>query len=160
MIVRYIHIVAGVSWLGEVMVINFVLVPAIGDAEGESRVALIENVFPRLFKLATALGGLAVVTGAFLISWYTKFHLSVLTSSHWGWFVSIGGLMTLVLYLFHLFQEENVEHTLMSSLVEATKKRNKPATEALLRKLKILPRAGMVVLLIAILLMVAAAHLG
>lgn len=134
--------------------------PAIKSAEGGDRVALIELIFPRLFKLATLLGSLAVLTGAFLVSWYTRLHFSLLFSSRWGWLVFIGGLMGLTLYLFHLFQEENVEHTLMSSLVEATKSRNQAATGVLLRKLGILPRAGMVVLLIAILLMVAAAHLG
>lgn len=142
------------------IVINLVLVPAIKSAEGGDRVALIELIFPRLFKLATLLGGLAVLTGTFLVSRYTQLHFGLLFSSRWGWLVLIGGLMGLVLCLFHLFQEENVEHTLMSSLVEATKSRNQAATDALLRKLGILPRAGMVALLIAILLMVAATHLG
>lgn len=160
MIVRYLHIVAGVGWLGEVMVINLVLVPALKSAKATERIALLEIVFPRLFRLASVLGGLAVVTGAVLLAWYTQLQPHLLLASRWGWFVATGGLLAFLLYLFHLFQESKMEHTLMSNLVVAIQAGDSQAMATMLRRLAILPRAGMAALLVAVLLMVAAAHLG
>ncbi|MFN8532159.1 MAG: hypothetical protein U0556_01255 [Dehalococcoidia bacterium] len=155
---RLTHLIAGVGWLGEVMVINFVLVPALLRSKSVEQIALLEVVFPRLFKLATILGGLAVGSGAILISWYSQLRLDVLFGSRWGWFVLIGGALTLLLYAFHLFQESRMEHTLASNLIVAVQTNDSEMRSRLLRRLTILPRAGMLVLVVGILLMAAAAH--
>ena len=52
-IVRLVHIVSGVGWLGEVITINFVLLPALFHARSDDRLVLLHNVFPYLFRLAT-----------------------------------------------------------------------------------------------------------
>ncbi|MBI3980255.1 MAG: hypothetical protein HY331_18935 [Chloroflexi bacterium] len=158
--VRLIHIVAGVGWLGEVAVINFVLVPVLLNARPEERVTLLALVFPRLFRLATILGGLAVGSGVISVLWYTQLQFDLLIASRWGSVITAGGALGTLLYGFHLFQESRAERSLASNLRAAIKSGDTPTTTRLLRRLATFPRVGMALLLIAVSLMVAAAHLS
>ncbi len=45
-LLRLVHIVAGLGWLGEVITINFVLLPALFKASQEDRLILMHLVFP------------------------------------------------------------------------------------------------------------------
>lgn len=157
---RLLHVVAGVAWLGEVITINFVLLPALFKARGEERVMLLTTVFPYVFRLATVLGGLAVASGVGLLLAYTRLNLALLVQSRWGWFVLVGGTLGGLLYAFHLFQESGAERSLASHLIMATEEGDPEAAVALIRRLAVFPRAGMVILATVIGLMVAAAHLG
>src|SRR5579884_3319261 len=90
-VVRLAHVVAGVGWLGEVVTINFVLLPALFEAKSDDRLVLLNTVFPHVFRLATVLGGTAVASGAMLALWYTHLNLVVLVQSQWGWLILAGG---------------------------------------------------------------------
>lgn len=52
-VVRWIHIISGVAWLGEVATVNFVLLPALLNTRKEDRGIFIRQVFPRVFRLAS-----------------------------------------------------------------------------------------------------------
>lgn len=157
-VLRLIHIVAGIGWLGEVITINFVLLPALFKANAKDQLTILNTVFPYIFRLATVLGGAAVLTGLTQLLLYTGFNLSLLTYSRWGWLLLIGGTMGVALYTFHLFQESGAERTLAAHLAFAIANDDQESVTILLRKLAIFPRAGLVVLVIIISLMIAAAH--
>ncbi len=69
-VLRLVHVVAGVGWAGEVLTVNFVLLPALFKARADERVTLVQSVFPHVFRLATVLGGIAIVSGLGLLAWY------------------------------------------------------------------------------------------
>lgn len=157
--VRLVHVIAGVGWLGEVITINFVLLPALFRARADDRSTLLQTVFPYVFRLATVLGGVAVVTGLGLLLWYTQLDLTRLVTTAWGWRILIAGVLGGGLYFFHVFQESGAEQSLAAHLVFLTDKDDPSAAEPLLRHLALFPRVGMVVLALVVALMSAAARL-
>jgi hypothetical protein len=157
-LVRVVHVIAGVGWLGEVTTINFVLLPALFKAQAEDRVVLLNTVFPYVFRLATILGGAAVASGLALVLWYTRLDVFSLTQGQWGWSILVGGLLGALLYVFHIFQESGAERSLAAYLTFTIDTDDPKSVQAILNRLAIFPRAGMAVLVIVIGLMVAAAH--
>lgn len=155
--VRFIHIVAGLTWVGEVVTINFVVLPALERADPALRARMLGPLFPLIFRLATILGGLAVLSGATLYWMMSKGDLGLLTQSRWGVRVLIGGSIGLLIYSFHLFQESRMEGTLARRLVAAAD--HPEESDALLRHLRVIPRIGLAILLIGVLFMSSASHL-
>jgi uncharacterized membrane protein len=155
---RLIHIVSGVGWLGEVATVNFVLMPALVEAGDEGRTAILEKAFPLVFRLATVLGGTAIVSGLGVVLWYTQLRPSVLLESPRGWLILCAGAMGGLLYVFHLLQESRGERTLATALAAATAGRDREASTRFLRRLVIFPRIGLIVLVLVVSLMIAAAH--
>lgn len=158
-VVRAVHVLAGVGWLGEVLTINFVLLPALFKARADERATLLTTVFPYVFRLATVLGGLAGVSGLALLLATTQFHPALLLGSRSGRLILIGGVLGALLYAFHLFQESGAERSLAGALVFTTDQDNPHAVESLLRHLALFPRVGLLLLLIVAGLMLAAVHL-
>jgi uncharacterized membrane protein len=156
---RLVHVVAGVGWAGEVLTLNFVLLPALFKARANDRAMLLQTVFPYVFRLATVLGGIAIISGLGLLAWYTQLDLTRLVTSTWGWRVLVGGSLGGGLYAFHVLQESGMEHSLAAHLVFLTDTDDPRVAEPLLRHLALFPRIGIVVLLLVIGLMSAAARL-
>jgi hypothetical protein len=159
-LVRLVHIVAGGGWLGEVLTVNFVLLPVLSRARAIERTHLLQTVFPCVFRLATALGGLAIVTGLTLLLWRTQLNPARLIESAWGWRILIGGTLGALLFLFHLVQEVRAERVLaLAARLEAEWDNDPRSAASLLRRLAIIPRVGLGILLVIVGLMSAAAHL-
>lgn len=157
-LLRWIHILAGAAWLGEVVVVNFILVPVLARLEPEKRGWFLAAIFPRIFRLASALSLTTVLAGAALNlsmnGWQIDTAIGRLTSSQWGWSILIGGLLGLGLTLFHFVAEHRLEPHVLAA-------REDPDSEAfalIVRRLRIIPRAGLGVLLLAFLLMMVAAR--
>lgn len=155
---RLIHLISGVGWLGEVITINFVLLPALFRARSDDRIVLLNTVFPLIFRLATVLGGAALLTGLIMVLWYTQLHVLSILASAWGRYILIGGGLGAVLYFFHVFQEAGAERSLAAELAFTLDSDDPKAVERLMRHLAIFPRGGMALLVIIIALMSAAAH--
>jgi uncharacterized membrane protein len=158
-VVRFIHVVAGVGWLGEVVTVNFVLLPALFKARPADRAPLLNNVFPFVFRLATVLGAIAGASGLALLLWTTQLQPEHLLLSPSGRFVLIGGTLGALLYAFHVFQESGTEQSLANTLAIATDADDPQARARFLSHLALFPRIGLLLLLVIVLLMVAAAHL-
>lgn len=155
-ILRWIHILAGAVWLGEVVVINFILIPTLFRLESGKRSWFLSTVFPQVFRLASVLSLTTILAGAALnlslSNWEINTAISRLGSSRWGWSILIGGLLGLGLTLFHFFIEGRLE-----PLVKAAGDGVENEQEALLlHRLQILPRVGLGVLLLIFLLMMFA----
>lgn len=157
-VLRWIHILAGASWLGEVLVINFILVPVLARLEPGKRGWFLAAIFPRIFRLASALSLTAVLAGAALNlslnDWNLNATVARLTSSRWGWSILIGGLLGLGLTLFHFTVERRLEPHVLAAQEES----DSEAFAMIVRRLRIIPRAGLAVLLLTFLLMMIAAR--
>lgn len=154
-IFRWLHILSGAAWLGEVVTINFVLVPSLKSMSARDRSRYISRVFPRLFRLASVLSLLSIFSGltmTYLISGWRD--LSIYLTSRWGIAILIGGLLGLGLTTFHFFVEGRLK-PVASSLEEGT---NGEGVERMMKVLKSVPRAGLAVMVVIFLLMMYAAR--
>ncbi len=154
----WIHLLAGTAWLGEVVVVNFVLVPVLARLEPAKRGWFLSAIFPRIFRLASVLSLTTVLAGASfnlsLSDWQVDVAASRLISSRWGWSILVGGLLGLGLVLFHFV----AEHRLEPHVVASDDDLDDTAFALVLRRLKIIPRAGLGVLLLIVFLMMFAAR--
>ncbi len=65
---RWLHVITAMAWIGQVLVIVFVLVPIVDrEREGKVQLDLLQRIFPPLFRLASVLSGLAIVAGGLLL---------------------------------------------------------------------------------------------
>lgn len=65
-LLRWMHLLAGASWLGEVVVVNVVLVPILARLEPEKRGWFLSAIFPHIFRLASVLSLTTILAGVAL----------------------------------------------------------------------------------------------
>lgn len=157
-LLRGIHLLAGTAWLGEVLVVNVVLVPVLARLEPGKRGWFLSTIFPRIFRLASILALTTILAGAALnlslSDWHVDVAASRLIASRWGWSILIGGLLGLGLVLFHFVAEHRLEPHVVLSDTDP----DEVAFAHVLRRLKMIPRAGLGVLLLIVCLMMFAAR--
>ncbi|MCC6617947.1 MAG: hypothetical protein IT341_02780 [Chloroflexi bacterium] len=156
-VTRFVHVVSGVGWLGEVVTVNFVLLPALASADAELRARILTAVFPFVFRLATVLGGIAVVSGAIVFWIMSGGDLARLVDSTWGQRILLGGVFGGPLFAFHLLQESRWEGGLGKRLVAA--EHDPAASDRILRHLNVIPRIGLAILVACVFFMSAATRL-
>jgi len=152
-IIRTIHELAGSLWLGEVVVINFILIPVISKYKGEIRKQVLVSIFPKIFTLASILSATVVITGLFLVYYLTNGNFGILTSGRWGLSILVGGSLGILLTLFHFFLENK-----LAKKIGLGKQGDDEKLAEVHLQLKIVPRIGLIVLLTIFLLMINAAH--
>lgn len=153
-VVRWIHIISGVAWLGEVITVNFVILPTLMSLEKDARGAFLRQVFPRVFKLASVLAASTILSGAIMNYLMTGWKdLGSFLQTRWGISLLIGGALGLLLALFHFFVEHRLEPTAITAddLSETDLERT-------ISFLNIVPKVGMVIMITVILLMMFAAR--
>ena len=152
---RWLHILAGAAWLGEVVTVVFVLVPAALKLEGEARADYIAETFPRVFRIASVLAVITLAAGAWLNYLLTGWqNLDAFFISRRGLAILIGGALGLALTLFHFFMEGRLEPK-VRALAEREDDDDLQRISAFLRWV---PRAGLVVLIAIFLLMMVGAR--
>jgi len=152
---RWLHILAGATWLGEVATINFILVPSLSSMDPAQRPRVIRRIFPLLFRLASVLSLLSIFSGlamSYLNSGWRD--LSIFFTTRWGLAILSGGFLGLGLTAFHFFVERRLE-PVVAALDEDTPQED---IDRVLVFLKIVPRVGFAVLIIIFLLMMYAAR--
>lgn len=154
-IVRWIHILAGAGWFGEVITIVFVLLPWIQKNRSDDQVRLLQVVFPRLFRTASVLSLTSIAAGVTLHYLKTGWQqLDAYVRSPHGFAIVLGGSLGLVLTSFRFL----VENRLESRLKALGDGPNPPELGPILRFLRIAPRVGLVVMLSIFLLMMYGAR--
>ena len=146
-ILRYIHVGAATAWVGEVIVINFVLIPFVGSLTEEKKAVVIQNLFPRIFRLASVLSATALVAGYILLYRRIDGDISLLFANASSTALAIGAILGTVLTLFHFFMENK-----MAQKIGISKEKTE-LVEDIHTKLKIVPRLGMLVILTTFVLM-------
>ncbi len=152
---RWLHILAGAAWFGEVITINFIVIPGLRSMDGADRRRLIGILLPRLFRLASALALLSISSGlinTYLLTGWDD--LSLFFSTRWGISIFIGGLLGISLALFHFFIESRLE-PIAASMDEHT---SEARVAEVMKFLGLVPRVGAVVMLVVFILMMYAAR--
>lgn len=140
LIVRHVHVLAASAWFGEVVVINFILLPVVAKLTGEMRKRFLATVFPRIFRAASVLSATTALSGGVLVWNHTSGNLAVLTGGgRWATCVLIAGCMGLALTLFHFFMEDKMARRLGIGRADTAD----AVLEDIHVKLKIVPRIGM-----------------
>ena len=153
-IVRWVHIISGVAWLGEVITINIVLLPALIKMRQENRGTFIRQIFPRIFRLASVLSLTAIISGASLSYLVTGWkNLDELVGTRWGSGILIGATLALLLTLFHFFIESRLEPMAISA-----EEASEVDVDRVIKVLNVVPKVGMFVLVLIVLLMMYAAR--
>lgn len=151
-VIRWVHVLSGASWLGAVALINAVIVPALAKIDRPARREAVAELFPRIFKFASVVSVTAIVSGGLLF--YNRFSSdwSAIWSTPTGWGILIGATLATVLTAFHFVAEPRLE-----GLVREARGHER-TLERVMRALKIVPRAGLAVLIAIILLMMYGAR--
>lgn len=141
---RWLHVGAGGAWLGEVVVVVFILVPIVTRATPDRRGWFLATVFPRVFRLASVLSATAVLAGGLLWLASNDWHLNLgsLVSERRGLSILIGGTLGLGLTLFHFIAESKLEP--MAIRVGS----GEADDDTLVRRLTIIPRVGLGILVV------------
>ncbi|MBI4929313.1 MAG: hypothetical protein HY841_01005 [Bacteroidetes bacterium] len=151
--IKMLHLFFASCWLGEVMVINFIMTPALGKYNKEGKSEMLVTIFPKLFRMASILSAITIITGTSLLWFYTKFNFEILMQGHWR-IILIGGTLGLLLTLFHFFLEARV-----TNLLAPNEKNYNYENHALVYgRLKIIPRIGLVVITTIFFLMMFAEY--
>ena len=150
--IRWIHVAAASAWFGEVVVINFVLIPVLAKYDAETLKRFLTTVFPRIFTLASVLSLTAVISGAALVYLITDGDLALLTEGRWGLSILIGGSIGLALTLFHFL----LENRLARGIGLGRRDISDEAITDVHAKLKTIPRLGLGVITATYVLMMFA----
>ncbi len=151
---RWLHIFAAASWFGEVVTINFVLVPAVGKMTPEDGSKMLVDIFPRIFKLASYLSGTAVITGI-LLAWerFSSDYTMLWTTGSGRAFLA-GATLGLLLTTFHFILEPRLD----GMICTAAEKGDLELSNRVIYLLKIVPRVGLLVIGSTLLLMMIGAR--
>jgi membrane protein YdbS with pleckstrin-like domain len=111
-------------------------------------------IFPRIFRLASVLSALTIATGLVLTIGFSRGNLEIFVATAWGRAIFAGGALGLLLTLFHFFIEQRLSRFL-ASRGEAS-----PGftVDELHHRLRVIPRIGLVVLIVIFWLMMYAAR--
>ncbi|HXC61262.1 MAG TPA: urate hydroxylase PuuD [Nitrospiria bacterium] len=96
-LVRWVHFLAGVTWIGLLYYFNIVQVPFMKETDPATKSAVVQKLVPRALwwfrygALVTVLAGILLLQG----HWQG---FGNLFSSSWGIFISIGGLLGLIMF--------------------------------------------------------------
>jgi uncharacterized membrane protein len=154
-VVRWIHVLSAAAWLGEVVTVAFVLVPAAIRLTGGDRAAFISRVFPGVFRLASVLAAMTLAAGAWLNYLITGWrNLDAYFGSMGGRAILAGAFLGLALGLFHFIVESRLEPKASSLLASADEK----TLEQISRFLTLVPRVGLGILLVILVLMMVGAR--
>ena len=141
--IRWIHVIAASVWLGEVAVINFILIPVLGTLGIEERRRFLTSVFPRVFRMASVLSLVVVISGLTLVTMITSGDFAMLLEDRWGHAILFGGTLGVLLTLFHFFMENRLAKQIGVGCEYLPSDAQLADVHG---KLKIVPRGGLLVI--------------
>ena len=153
-VLRWIHVITAAGWFGEVITINFVLVPAVAKFPREQAPKILVEIFPRIFKLASWLAGTAVISGIVLAS--DKYWASpeILWTTGPGLLFSVGATLGLLLSGFHFLLEPRLDGMICSAAEED----DIDLSDRVMFLLRLIPRVGLGVMTVIVLSMMIGAR--
>lgn len=151
---RWLHILAAAAWYGEVVTINFVLVPAVSRLPREQAPKVLFQIFPRIFKLASWLSLTAVISGTALASQKYLPNPEILWTTGSGRLFSLGVVLGLLLTGFHFVLEPRLD----GMICTAAEAEDVELSERVMHLLKIVPRVGLCVITAIVWMMMVGAR--
>ncbi len=138
-ILRWVHILAAAAWYGEVVTINFVLVPAVSRLPKDQAPGFLVQIFPRIFKLASWLSATAVISGIALASQRYLPTPEILWTTTPGIVFSVGAVLGLLLTGFHFILEPRLD----GMICAAAEEDDIELSQRVMRLLRLVPRVGL-----------------
>ncbi len=148
-VLRWIHTLAGAAWFGEVLTVVFVLIPVLARAEPTHQRWILNNIFPRVFRVASVLIVTVLVAGLLLNLAMSGWRIDWdrLTGTSWGRSILIGGILGGLLGMFHFVAERKLEPMVTNEDTDL---------DAVMRRLKLIPRIGLGILAVVLSFMILA----
>lgn len=153
-ILRWLHIIVAAAWYGEVVTINFVLVPAVNRLPKDQAPKVLFEIFPRIFKLASWLSATAVISGILLAILKYKDMPEVMWTTTPGLMFSIGAILALLLTFVHFVLEPRLD----GMICTAAASDDIELSDRVMWLLKLVPRVGLVVITLILWTMTVGAH--
>jgi len=157
---HWIHVLAGVIWIGTVYFFNFFLTPFLEKTRAEMRVEVFRGLVPltlgwfRWASLATVLSG-----GLIYARWVTSVGSAVFFSWPHGLAISVGGLLGLVMFVNGWFvMHPHQEIVIASATRVAQGGQPDPAAAAHSRRVVLASRTNLLLSIPMFFFMVAAGH--
>ena len=138
-VLRWVHVLAGAAWFGEVVVITLVLVPLVSKSAHESQIAFLARVFPSIFRLASWLAAASVLAGIVVLVLKLHGHWAALWSTEGGVVTLIGAGLGIALALFHFIAEPRLD----GMICAAEESGDIALTGKIMRTLRSVPRVGL-----------------
>lgn len=98
-VLRILHIVAGLLWAGAAVFIAVIMEPVLSGAGPDTMKAVGPKLGPRIFAFMLATGILTIVMGLILIARTPGRRYSDLFSTGWGWAIGLGLIAALIAYV-------------------------------------------------------------
>jgi len=150
---RVIHVVASFAWWGMVFFLAFILLPVFNKMNPSTQHQVVGLVIPRVFRTASILGFFSIGMG-----WRSAFEMAHWDFSHFfssgeDIILLFGGLLGTCLYIFHIFLERKEINIALRISTLSSLDLKDPKVNDLLKKIKIIPRVGFVIISLAALTM-------
>ncbi|MCW5875337.1 MAG: hypothetical protein KIS85_00520 [Anaerolineales bacterium] len=148
-IARWIHILAFAAWLGEICLMAFVFMPQVSKMPLETRKLFMTRIFPSISRLASHLIAATMLSGLWLNYLMTGWrNMGAYLSSRHGLLVLAGGGLGMIITLVHFGVLGQFEARFAGG----------DQDPAILRRMQLVPRIGLVVISLAFILMMVAAR--
>lgn len=99
-LVMYIHILAGIGWLGSIFYLRFLLLPALMRTPPTVRGPVIMEVGPRSVPIILRLAEVTIASGIVNVALAGRVtRMEHFFTSTWGWAIFAGLVGTLVIYI-------------------------------------------------------------
>ena len=106
--IRAFHILGAAMWLGESILVNFVLYPALRRNPNEAKRAFVLAIYRRVFNLTTMSAVITLLTGILLLISSTDGDLYKLSSSDVGRSLIAASLIGILLIPLHIMEKRSI----------------------------------------------------
>ncbi|MEX2161687.1 MAG: hypothetical protein WD751_07190 [Anaerolineales bacterium] len=150
---RWIHMLSGAAWFGEICLMAFVLVPRATALRGVARKQFIATVFPGVFRMASYFVIATLASGLWLNYLLTGWRrLDAYLATRHGALIAIGGTLGLIIAAVHFLVANQIETRYLSAGLS-------PRAEArLFRALRVIPWIGLFAITLSFILMMITAR--
>ncbi|MDA4112925.1 MAG: hypothetical protein OK474_02660 [Thaumarchaeota archaeon] len=161
-VVLWVHILGAIGWLGAVMVFGMVVGPSLPGLSGSTRVEFSARVLPRYARYIEIFSIITLVFGVAMVAVITDGDFSMMSpSTPFGLYISIGAVLSLVPLglVFAVVIPSAHRIAGMSEALMKTPGPPPPELAAASRRLRMGSMAGMALLILVTIFMVAGATL-
>jgi uncharacterized membrane protein len=161
-VVLWVHIFGAIGWLGAAMVFGMVVGPSLPRLSGPTRIEFSARVLPRYARYIEAFSIITLVFGIATVAVFTNGNFSVMSpSTSFGLYISIGAVLSLVPMGLAFAVIIPTAHRIAGMSEALVKAPGQPPSELAVafRRLRMASTAGMVLLILVTVFMVAGATL-
>lgn len=104
--IRSIHMLSGSLWIGELLIVNIILIPLFLKADSVLRNLFFNTIYPKLLTLTSVLSLIALSSGIFLAYYLSDGEFQRLIKGRWGLSILVGGSIGILLIIQHILSRK------------------------------------------------------